>query len=372
MAVVAMQRMISLIILIVLVALLAILFYQVMIGFLLPLFLAALLAILFQPLHRWIVRLFGGYERLAAAITTALILVIVLVPLAFVLLRAATEATAILSHARGQKFDTTTLNDIVKDANEWLHLNLDATNLEETARARAGELFGPIAAKTPGLLGGLLINTLVTVLSLYYFLADGQQLMSSGMRLFPLDPKYQEELVGKFVEMTRAVTSASLVAAMTQGILLGIGFYFAGMHGVFLLTILTMLASFIPLVGSSIVWGGSAIWLFFAGKPTAAILVAVWSLAVAVAADNFVKPLILQGQAKLHPLLALLSVLGGVQVLGPLGIFFGPMAVSFLQAGLTMLNTELRAFSPADQQPADDSDGHDSTHARSHHRKTKK
>jgi predicted PurR-regulated permease PerM len=371
----SMQRTISLVILVVLVVLLAILFYQVMIGFLLPLFLAVLLAILFQPLHRWMIRLFGGYDRLAAAITTVLILLIVLVPLAFVLLQAATEATAIVSQARENKQShAKTLDGIVGKANVWLKTNFSAADLEKAARDKAQELFGPIAARTPGVLGGLLINTLVTVLGLYYFLADGQQMMASGMRLFPLDPKYQQQLVGKFVEMSRAVTSASLVAALTQGILLGIGYYVAGLHGVFLLAILTMLASFIPLVGSSIVWGSSAIWLFFSGKPTDAIVLAVWSLGVAMAADNFVKPLVLRGQAKLHPLLALLSVLGGVQVLGPLGIFFGPMAVSFLQAGLVMLNTEIHALGPdgAKVVVAADADGSDSSSPRGRHRRTKK
>jgi predicted PurR-regulated permease PerM len=43
----------------------------------------------------------------------------------------------------------------------------------------------------------------------------------------------------------------------------------------------------------------------------------------------------------LHPLFALLSVLGGVTALGPIGIFVGPIAVAFLQAALTMLQTEL-------------------------------
>ncbi len=51
--------------------------------------------------------------------------------------------------------------------------------------------------------------------------------------------------------------------------------------------------------------------------------------------------MVLHGRSNLHPLLALLSVLGGVQVLGPIGIFVGPMAVAFLQTLLNMLQTEL-------------------------------
>jgi len=60
---------------------------------------------------------------------------------------------------------------------------------------------------------------------------------------------------------------------------------------------------------------------------------------------------VLHGQSKLHPLLALLSVLGGVGALGPIGIFVGPIAVAFLQAALTMLQTELDTLAH-DQQAA--------------------
>jgi len=343
-----MQRMISLVVLIVLVVLLAILFYQVMIGFLLPLFMAALLAILFQPLHLRMVRLFRGYHRPAALLTTVLILLIVLVPLAFVLLRAAQEAMVILARTHGPQLDRQTLDKIIDNVNARFELDISPKDVLGVASTKAQDWFGPLAAKTPGFLGSLLINCLVTVLGLYYFLADGKELAAAGMRMLPLNEKYQEQLVGKFVEMSRAVTSASLLAALSQGILLGMAYYVADIGGVFLLTIFTMLASFVPLVGSSIVWGSCCIWLFFSDRPTAAILLFIWSLSVAVVADNIIKPMVLHGQAKLHPLLALLSVLGGVQVLGPLGIFFGPMAVAFLQSGLAMLNTELHALEPGE------------------------
>ncbi len=366
-----MQRTISLAILVVLVVLLAILFYQVMIGFLLPLFLATLLAILFQPLHREMVRLFHGHDRIAAGVTTTLILVIVLAPLAFTVFKAATEATAIASSSREKHLPT--LDNIVEELNKHFSLQLKAEDIRSTAYSKAQEFLGPLAAKTPGVLGGLLINCLVTVLGLYYFLADGTNLTASGMRMLPLDEKYQKQLVGKFVEMSRAVTSASLVAAIVQGVLLGFGYYFAGLAGVFLLTIMTMLASFIPLVGSSIVWVPCCIWLFFSGSIGGAIALAVWSLLVAMGCDNVLKSMILHGQSKLHPLLGLLSVLGGVQVLGPLGIFFGPMAVAFLQSGLAMLNTELHEIQPDDGKPsAAEMTGHDSKPAQGRHRTTKK
>jgi hypothetical protein len=73
--------------------------------------------------------------------------------------------------------------------------------------------------------------------------------------------------------------------------------------------------------------------------------------------DNIIKPIVLHGQSKLHPLLALLSVLGGVGALGPIGIFVGPIAVAFLQAALTMLQVELDSLTGPGRSVAEAADG---------------
>ncbi len=102
-----MSRIISLIGLTVLVLALCYLFVQVMIGFLIPLFLAVLLTILFQPLHNAITRRLGGHTRIAAGLTTALILVIVLAPIVFVIFRAGQDvAQFILSKEKSSPAST--------------------------------------------------------------------------------------------------------------------------------------------------------------------------------------------------------------------------------------------------------------------------
>ena len=138
------------------------------------------------------------------------------------------------------------------------------------------------------------------------------------------------------------MVSSTLLAAITQAVLAGLGYAVAGLDGVFLLTLLTFFGALVPFVGAAAVWGAASLYLlFFAQDTWAAAGLAAWGALVVSTIDNVIKPLVLQGQSKLHPLLALLSVLGGVGALGPIGIFVGPIAVAFLQAALTMLQTEL-------------------------------
>jgi predicted PurR-regulated permease PerM len=219
-----------------------------------------------------------------------------------------------------------------------------ADKMISDATEQIKEWLTPLALKTPAFIGGFFINAFITVFALYYFLADGTDLIAATTELVPIDSKYQRQLVAKFVEMSRAVATATLVTAIIQGVLAAIGYYFAGLDGVVLLMILTTFAAFVPIVGSSIVWVPCALWLIAGDHLAAGIMLAAWCLVMAMTVDNVLKPMILHGQANLHPLLALLSVLGGVAAMGPIGIFVGPMAVAFLQTGLRMLNLELDSF----------------------------
>ena len=109
-----------------------------------------------------------------------------------------------------------------------------------------------------------------------------------------------------------------------------------------MIALLAVDKALVPFLGAASVWVSASLWLYFYDERTwAAILLAIYGAAIVSMADNVIKPLVLHGQSKLHPLLALLSVLGGVQALGPIGILVGPMVVAFLQTLLNILHREL-------------------------------
>ncbi|MBN1911980.1 MAG: AI-2E family transporter, partial [Pirellulales bacterium] len=112
---------------------------------------------------------------------------------------------------------------------------------------------------------------------------------------------------------------------------------------------LTMLLAMVPFIGAAGVWAPCCLWLYFHdGRTAAAIMLAIYGAAVVSLIDNLIKPMVLHGRSNLHPLLALLSILGGVKVLGPIGIFVGPMAVTFLHVVLMMLQKEIDSMGTTD------------------------
>ena len=202
-----------------------------------------------------------------------------------------------------------------------------------------------LGALTSSLVGRLLLGSAIMIIALYFFLLDGPALLESLKNLSPMDDEYEQELIVEFGKVSRAVVVATLLAALVQALLGGIGYYFAGLESVFLLTLLTGCLALVPFVGAAAVWFPCCLWLYFMDdRAVAAIGLAIYGIAIISMADNVIKPLVLHGQSKLHPLLALLSVLGGVSALGPIGILIGPMIVAFLQTLLKILQREMSSL----------------------------
>ena len=193
--------------------------------------------------------------------------------------------------------------------------------------------------------GRTVFGIIILVVTMYFLFADGPRIAKHLMALSPLEDRYEEQLLEEFARVARAVVSGSVAAALAQGMLAGVGFRVAGLQSVFLLTAITALTAMIPFVGAAMVWLPASLWLIFIDdRPTAGIVLMLYGALVISTIDNVIKPWVLHDRSAMHPLAALIGVLGGVQALGPLGVFVGPMVVAFLQTLLGLLHRELSAF----------------------------
>jgi predicted PurR-regulated permease PerM len=232
---------------------------------------------------------------------------------------------------------------------EWA--NPSEEQLEQLRRSVLSTV-GPVLSfggGTLALLAKIGFGTLITLVALFFLLAEGDRMLEAVIKISPLEEQHVRELAAEFDRACRAIVSATLLSAIAQGLLAGIGFYFCGLRSsVALLMLLTMVLALIPFTGAATVWAPVALYLYFIqGNIWAALGLALYGALVISTSDNIIKPLVLHGQSKLHPLLALLSVLGGIQALGPIGIVVGPMVVVFLQTLLKIIHRELMTIDRA-------------------------
>ena len=365
-----MARLVSLLVMGAVIVLLGLTFYHVMAPFLMPLFLAGVLAMLSQPFYRRLLKWTKDRTPLAAGLTTFAVLAIILVPLALGTVAAAkqlygmAEARLEKSHLKGSDWsefarfvqDSAPFENVVKRYESWTgeEVNRDELQVEIQARLREGSLL--LVRKTLGYAGStlsilgsavsLLVGLLTFVIAFYYFLADGPALIEASEKLIPVHRDYVRHLLTQFDQAVRAVVSATFAAALAQGIATGIGMWIAGFHHFFIVTILATLTALVPVLGTWLIWGPLVLWMgFHDGRWGAAIFLTLYGSIFVGLLDNVIRAYVLHSNVKLHPLLAFVSVLGGIQVMGLWGIFIGPIVASCLHALIKIFNTEIVAFS---------------------------
>lgn len=349
-----MGRFVSLAVLMLLLAVLGAMFYQLMAPFLLPMFLAAITAIVAQPLQQWIQRKLGDRRALAAGITSGVLVSGVLLPTLLIVILAASQLTSLVKHVfpekgAGPRPDLRKqMEPLLAEAASWVpdysaaDLERDlVTAINQTAQRLSANTFN-IASSTVGAVAAMLVGLAVFLVALYYFLADGPELFRSIRQLIPVAHEQQLRMADEFTKVTRAVVTATFLAAAVQGLMTAGALQVLGFGHFMVFLVISTIAAMIPMVGAWMVWFPCVIVLAADQHYGAAIGLALFGWLGISLADNVVRMYVLNSDAELHPLLALVSVLGALDVMGLWGIFIGPIVAACFTAGLRIVNQELQ------------------------------
>lgn len=199
------------------------------------------------------------------------------------------------------------------------------------AHAMLQGLVGLSGAFVVGALNAL-VGLVITLFLLFFFLRDGDRMVTTTVRLIPLPLERRDQLIDHIGAVIRAVVFGSLLTALAQGVLLGVGFELVGLPSPVVFGAVAAVAALIPMVGTALVWVPAAIVLLLQGRWVAALFLAGWSVAIVSSADNVVRPLFISGRAQISTLPVFLGLLGGVSAFGPIGLVLGPVVLALTLA----------------------------------------
>jgi predicted PurR-regulated permease PerM len=177
---------------------------------------------------------------------------------------------------------------------------------------------------------GIFGNLTLTLFILFFFFRDGDAMAERAWGLIPLDPKRKTRLNQHLQEVTRAVVFGTLITALVQGALLGVGFWITGLTSPLVFGVLAAVASFIPFVGTALVWVPAALYLLAQGVAWKTIFLVAWSALVVGSADNVLRPMLVSGKARMGTLTVFFGVLGGLAAFGFIGLFLGPVILALV------------------------------------------
>ncbi|HUP33832.1 MAG TPA: AI-2E family transporter [Candidatus Limnocylindria bacterium] len=305
-----------------------------------------LLALMLFPARQALGRRLGGRWTLTAlllTVTTTIVLVAPLPLLGVAFARQARDLFWLVQKLVAESGISGTGDvlgiPIVSRALRWVETvaPVDAAQIQGWVMSGAQLLLqGLVAVSGSFVLGTLnaLVGLSITLFVLFFFLRDGDQMMATAVRLIPITPDRRGQLVDHVAAVTRAVVFGSLLTALVQGALVGIGFALVGLPSPLVFGAVAAVTSLIPYIGTALIWVPAAGVLFLQGRWVAALFLIAWGVVVVSSADNVIRPLFISGRAQIATLPVFLGLIGGLSAFGAIGLVVGPVLVALI---LTLL-----------------------------------
>ncbi|MFA6270158.1 MAG: AI-2E family transporter [Candidatus Paceibacterota bacterium] len=299
-------------------------------------FISAVFAITFYPLYQKLTQKFNDRPKLAAAMTTFLILIFVVIPLTILsalLLKEATGLYNTLVLGGGSQNFVSQINILIEKANAFLPTSLvaDQASLESYISNLLNWIISHFDSISVAILGGIL-NFILMIIALYYFFIYGDRIKKGLMFWSPLPDEHDEEFIETLKSSVDAVLRGRILISIVQGALIGVGFFIFGIGSPVLWGFVGGIASLVPVLGTSVVTVPAVAYLFLSGHTAFGVGLLIWTVLLVGLVDNFLSVILLKNKIKVHPLVVLFSILGGVELFGMIGFLVGPVVVSSFMA----------------------------------------
>jgi predicted PurR-regulated permease PerM len=312
--------------------------------FLSPVFLAVMLAIVFHPAH---IRIQARILKpnAAALFSTVLVILAFVAPVVGlgIVIR---ETSALYQLLSERSMEQGGWNPYVMHAMErllsWAGHYVDVSHLDLRGTAlhwlqQISRYLFSWGAQVVGNFVSFIATAVIAFFTLFFLFREGATTKERVAEVLPLTHSQVERLFTGIRNSIVANVYGVLAVGAAQGALTALGFWVLGLPSPVLWGMVTALFSLVPIIGSSAVWVPAAIILAVSGHWIKALILLGWGGGVVAQADNVIRPYVISHRANLSTLAVFFALLGGVRAFGVMGLFIGPVALSFTLVVLQML-----------------------------------
>lgn len=322
--------------------------YFIFLPYLSVLFLALVFAIIFDPLYEKILKTFRGRSSLAALVTVFLVLMIIVGPISFFGTLLFQEASNLYTSAISETGPISSSQHVFNTVGIYIEklfpgFSISQAEFDFTLYTKQGLSW--LINHTSIFFRGFVkiaFGLFLMLLALFYFFRDGKKFIDSLIDLSPLSDSSDKKLVERVVIAINSVVRGYIVIGIVQGFMTGIGLALFGVPNAVIWGFVAAIASFIPTIGTSLVLIPGILFLFISGSAAQATGLILWGTVAVGLIDNLLGPMLIERGVKIHPFLILISALGGLSYLGPVGFLAGPVLLSLLFALLDLYPSMIR------------------------------
>lgn len=322
--------------------------------FLMAVLLAGIFTALARPLYVRLLKATRGRRSPASLLTLAVIVLVILVPLGLLVGVVATQAVRVANSAAPWVQERLENPDEVMT---WLHDQPFYDRIapyQDDILTKAGEIVGSVSRFLVNNLSAATSGTVqfffmlaIMLYAMYFFLIDGDRLLDRILWYLPLEDRDERRLIDKFASVTRATLKGTAVIGVLQGGLAGLALWAAGIPSALFWSVIMVVLSVIPGIGTGLVWLPAGVILAANGEWGVAIALVLFCGAVVGSIDNFLRPRLVGRDTQMPDLLILLSTLGGLAMFGLLGFIVGPIVAALFVTVWEIYGVVFRDMLPA-------------------------
>ena len=292
---------------------------------------APILYVILAPLHDWLLPRVRN-RAIASVICIIVALVGIVIPLVWMISLLVSQAQSAVASI---------LASPVLGRLDTLHIGPYAIGPQ--IKAAGSQIISVVGGSAFALLGKatqIALNLLFTFFGLYFILMDPAGAWRGLRPYIPFSDENVAILKARFEAVTKSTVIGTGLSALIQGTLVALAFWVAGLGNAVFWGAVTVVLSILPVVGSGMIWGPSAIVLFFSGQPGMAVAMIVYGALLVGQVDHLIRPWVSNRYAQIHPLITLVGAVAGVSYLGILGLLIGPLALTYFFELLKMYRRE--------------------------------
>ncbi len=315
--------------------------YLLTVPFLAALTWAIVLSVTFSHAHHKI-EMRVKHPNLAAMISVAAIVVLVIFPVVFVAQQLVGETANGAVYLEAELRNGTWREALVGHptltrAVTWIEQQLDLAGTAGSIAALLTTLGTSVLRNSIS----QLLNAVLTFYLLFFFLRDRKQIVRKLQTLSSLSSTETRYILQRFVDTVHATVFGKLVVAAVQGILSGLMFWWLGLPLPILWGAVMGMLSIVPVLGAFVVWVPAAIYLTLEGDWGKALILTAWGAGVVSTIDNVLYPILVGNRLKLHTVASFIGAIGGIIAFGAAGLILGPAIISVTLALIRILKKRL-------------------------------
>ena len=303
-----------------------------MMPFVLAVLMGGILSLMLRPLFLKLQTKKLG-PKVSAALVTVGVVILIIVPIVLLVSVAVKQGIAVGNSMKDN--GSISIKDLTDQVGEWrpIKVMFESPEAFETQAREWIQNAGKAAtAAILGIAGSIpefLVQLILASIACFFLLVDGKRFMEWSASRIPLSSDVRKEVAASFCDTAISTIWATLAGAATQSVIMLCTFFALGVPAAFLACGMTFVLSWIPLVGCSPVWILGGIYLLTQGFVLKALIIVILGLGAGIT-DNIIRPAILKGRSKIHPLVSLLAIFGGISFFGIMGVFIGPVLAAVL------------------------------------------